>query len=181
MPQKKNPDALELIRGKCGRVVGALSGMLVTVKALPLAYDKDLQEDKERLFDAIDTWHDCLYMAALVLEDLKLNKTNAIKAAKGGYSNATELADYLVSKGVPFREAHSIVGRTVLYAIQKGKALEDLSVDEFEQFAKVIGGDVYEALELSNIIKKRDVIGGVAFNQTFAEIEALTAKVKARM
>ena len=181
MPQKKNPDALELIRGKCGRVVGALSGMLVTVKALPLAYDKDLQEDKERLFDAIDTWHDCLYMAALVLEDLKLNKSNAIKAAKGGYSNATELADYLVSKGVPFREAHSIVGRTVLYAIEKGKALEDLSVDEFEQFAKVIGGDVYEALELSNIIKKRDVIGGVAFNQTFAEIEALTAKVKARM
>ena len=181
MPQKKNPDALELIRGKCGRVVGALSGMLVTVKALPLAYDKDLQEDKERLFDAIDTWHDCLYMAALVLEDLKLNKSNAIKAAKGGYSNATELADYLVSKGVPFREAHSIVGRTVLYAIEKGKALEDLSVDEFEQFAKVIGGDVYEALELSNIIKKRDVIGGVAFNQTTAEIEALTAKVKARM
>ena len=181
MPQKKNPDALELIRGKCGRVVGALSGMLVTVKALPLAYDKDLQEDKERLFDAIDTWHDCLYMAALVLEDLKLNKSNAIKAAKGGYSNATELADYLVSKGVPFREAHSIVGRTVLYAIEKGKALEDLSVDEFEQFAKVIGGDVYEALELSNIIKKRDVIGGVAFNQTFAEIKALTAKVKARM
>jgi len=127
MPQKKNPDALELIRGKCGRVVGALTGMLVTTKALPLAYDKDLQEDKERLFDAIDTWIDSLDMAALVFEGIKLNQKNAIDAAKGGYSNATELADYLVSKNVPFREAHSIVGRIVLYAISKDKALEDLS------------------------------------------------------
>ena len=151
MPQKKNPDALELIRGKCGRVVGALTGMLVTVKALPLAYDKDLQEDKERLFDAMDTWIDSLDMTTLVFEGIKLNEQNAIDAAKGGYSNATELADYLVGKGIPFREAHSIVGRIVLYAISKQKALEDMDVSEYKEFSDVISDDVYPVLQLENI------------------------------
>ena len=174
MPQKKNPDALELIRGKCGRVVGALTGMLVTTKALPLAYDKDLQEDKERLFDAIDTWIDSLDMAALVFEGIKLNKQNAIDAAKGGYSNATELADYLVSKNVPFREAHSIVGRIVLYAISKDKALEDLSVAEFKEYSDVISDDVYPCLQLENILAKRDIIGGVAPSQSAVEIKRMT-------
>lgn len=174
MPQKKNPDALELIRGKCGRVVGALTGMLVTTKALPLAYDKDLQEDKERLFDAIDTWIDSLDMAALVFEGIKLNKQNAIDAAKGGYSNATELADYLVSKNVPFREAHSIVGRIVLYAISKDKALEDLSVAEFKEYSDVISDDVYPCLQLENILAKRDIIGGVAPAQSAVEIKRMT-------
>jgi len=173
MPQKKNPDALELIRGKCGRVVGALTGMLVTTKALPLAYDKDLQEDKERLFDAIDTWIDSLDMAALVFEGIKLNKQNAIDAAKGGYSNATELADYLVSKNVPFREAHSIVGRIVLYAISKDKALEDLSVAEFKEYSDVISDDVYPCLQLENILAKRDIIGGVAPAQSAVEIKRM--------
>ncbi len=173
MPQKKNPDALELIRGKCGRVVGALTGMLVTTKALPLAYDKDLQEDKERLFDAIDTWIDSLDMAALVFEGIKLNKQNAIDAAKGGYSNATELADYLVSKNVPFREAHSIVGRIVLYAISKDKALEDLSVAEFKKYSDVISDDVYPCLQLENILAKRDIIGGVAPAQSALEIKRM--------
>ncbi len=180
MPQKKNPDALELIRGKCGRVVGALSGMLVTMKALPMAYDKDLQEDKERLFDAVDTWHDCLQMAALVFTDLRLNRHEALLAAKGGYSNATELADYLVARGVPFREAHGIVGRAVLFAIEKGKALEDLSVDDFQQFNPSIGGDVYEALELHHLINKRDVKGGTAPHQVQAEIKVLEQKLAAR-
>jgi len=173
MPQKKNPDALELIRGKCGRVVGALTGMLVTTKALPLAYDKDLQEDKERLFDAIDTWIDSLDMAALVFEGIKLNQKNAIDAAKGGYSNATELADYLVSKNVPFREAHSIVGRIVLYAISKDKALEDLSVAEFKEYSDVISDDVYPCLQLENILAKRDIIGGVAPAQSAQEIKRM--------
>ncbi|MBP5243562.1 MAG: argininosuccinate lyase [Succinivibrio sp.] len=173
MPQKKNPDALELIRGKCGRVVGALTGMLVTTKALPLAYDKDLQEDKERLFDAIDTWIDSLDMAALVFEGIKLNQKNAIDAAKGGYSNATELADYLVSKNVPFREAHSIVGRIVLYAISKDKALEDLSVAEFKEYSDVISDDVYPCLQLENILAKRDIIGGVAPSQSAVEIKRM--------
>lgn len=180
MPQKKNPDALELIRGKCGRVVGALTGMLVTCKALPLAYDKDLQEDKERLFDAIDTWHDSLYMASLVFEGIKLNEKNAIEAAKGGYSNATELADYLVSKGIPFREAHSIVGRIVLFAISKQKALEDLSVAEYKEFSDVIGEDVYPSLQLENILNKRNIIGGVAPAQTKLEIENLKKLLSSR-
>ena len=173
MPQKKNPDALELIRGKCGRVVGALTGMLVTTKALPLAYDKDLQEDKERLFDAIDTWSDSLYMASLVFEGIKLNEKNAKDAAKGGYSNATELADYLVSKGIPFREAHSIVGRVVLYAISKEKALEDLSVAEFKEYSQVIEDDVYPILRLESLLAKRNIKGGVAPAQTAIEIEKL--------
>ncbi|MGN0915751.1 MAG: argininosuccinate lyase [Succinivibrio sp.] len=180
MPQKKNPDALELIRGKCGRVVGALTGMLVTVKALPLAYDKDLQEDKERLFDAMDTWIDSLYMASLVFEGIKLNAENAEAAAKGGYSNATELADYLVSKGIPFREAHSIVGRVVLYAISKQKALEDLSVEEFKEYSDVIGDDVYPVLQLDSILAKRNIKGGVAPAQTVIEIDYLENLLKDR-
>ena len=179
MPQKKNPDACELIRGKAGRVVGSLMGILTTVKALPLAYDKDLQEDKEGLFDALDTWHECLDMMALVFEGIKLNKAKIEAAAKGGYSNATELADYLVSKGVPFREAHDIVGQVVLYAIAQNKALEELSVEEFKRFKDVIAEDVYPFLSLESILAKRDVLGGVAVNQTKAEIEALKQQLLA--
>ena len=179
MPQKKNPDACELIRGKAGRVVGSLMGILTTVKALPLAYDKDLQEDKEGLFDALDTWHECLDMMALVFEGIKLNKAKIEAAAKDGYSNATELADYLVSKGVPFREAHDIVGQVVLYAIAQNKALEELSVEEFKRFKDVIAEDVYPILSLESILAKRDVLGGVAVNQTKAEIEALKQQLLA--
>ena len=179
MPQKKNPDACELIRGKAGRVVGSLMGILTTVKALPLAYDKDLQEDKEGLFDALDTWHECLDMMALVFEGIKLNKPKIEAAAKGGYSNATELADYLVSKGVPFREAHDIVGQVVLYAIEQNKALEELSVEEFKRFKDVIADDVYPILSLESILAKRDVLGGVAVNQTKAEIKALKQQLLA--
>ena len=180
MPQKKNPDALELIRGKCGRVVGALTGMLVTVKALPLAYDKDLQEDKERLFDAMDTWIDSLDMTTLVFEGIKLNEQNAIDAAKGGYSNATELADYLVGKGIPFREAHSIVGRIVLYAISKQKALEDMDVSEYKEFSDVISEDVYPVLQLENILAKRNIKGGVAPAQTKIELDILNKQLSER-
>ena len=180
MPQKKNPDSLELIRGKCGRVVGALTGMLVTCKALPLAYDKDLQEDKERLFDAVDTWHDSLYMAALVFEGLQLNEERALEAAQGGYSNATELADYLVSKGIPFREAHSIVGRVVLHAISVKKPLEELSVEEFKQFRAVIGDDVYAPLQIESILQKRDIKGGTAPSQNAIEIDAFKKILLAR-
>lgn len=179
MPQKKNPDACELIRGKAGRIVGALMGILTTVKALPLAYDKDLQEDKEGLFDALDTWHECLDMMSLVFEGIKLNKDKIEAAAKGGYSNATELADYLVSKGVPFREAHDIVGQVVLYAISVAKPLEDLSVDEFKKFSAVIADDVYPILSLQSILAKRNVLGGVALEQTKAEIAALKQHLNA--
>ena len=161
MPQKKNPDALELIRGKTGRVAGALTGMLMTLKALPLAYNKDMQEDKEGLFDALDTWLDSLDMAQLVLEDLKVKDAVTKKAAMGGYSNATELADYLVAKGIPFREAHHIVGEAVVYAIQQAKPLENLSVTEFQQFSTVIGDDVYPILSLESTLEKRQALGGV--------------------
>lgn len=180
MPQKKNPDALELIRGKCGRVVAALTGMLVTCKALPLAYDKDLQEDKERLFDAMDTWEDSLYMASLVFEGIKLNVKAAENAAKGGYSNATELADYLVSKGIPFREAHSIVGKVVLYAISMQKPLEAMSVEEFKQFNDVISDDVYPCLQLENIIARRNIKGGTAPAQTASELALWNERLASR-
>lgn len=143
MPQKKNPDALELIRGKTGRVYGALAGMMMTVKALPLAYNKDMQEDKEGLFDALDTWFDCLQMAGLCFDGIKVNAARTLEAAKQGYSNATELADYLVAKGIPFREAHHIVGVAVVAAIGKGVALEELCLAELQQFSPLIEQDVY--------------------------------------
>ena len=165
MPQKKNPDALELIRGKAGRVVGDQMGMLMTLKALPLAYNKDMQEDKEGLFDALDSWHDCLDMAALVLEDIKLNSTRTLAAAQGGYANATELADYLVAKGIPFREAHHIVGETVVYAIKVAKPLEDLALAEFQQFSPVVAEDVYPILSLESTLAKRVAKGGVSPEQ----------------
>ncbi|GAB3241677.1 argininosuccinate lyase [Pseudaeromonas pectinilytica] len=165
MPQKKNPDALELIRGKAGRVVGAQMGMMMTLKALPLAYNKDMQEDKEGLFDALDSWHDCLDMACLVLEDIKVNQARTLAAAQGGYANATELADYLVAKGIPFREAHHIVGEAVVFAIQVAKPLEELSLSEFQQFSPVVAADVYPILSLESTLAKRVAKGGVAPEQ----------------
>ena len=171
MPQKKNPDALELIRGKVGRVAGALAGAMMTFKGLPLAYNKDLQEDKEHLFDAIDTWQECLDMAALVLEGIKINYKNCKEAAKQGYSNATELADYLVAKGIPFREAHHIVGEAVVGAIAKQKALEELSLEELKLFSPVIDNDVYEVLSLESCLAKRSAKGGVSPRQVKIAIE----------
>ena len=165
MPQKKNPDAMELIRGKSGRVFGSLAGMLMTLKALPLAYNKDMQEDKEGLFDALDTWGDCLEMAAMALTDLKVNEERTKEAAQGGYSNATELADYLVAKGIPFREAHHIVGVAVVVAIEKGVPLEELSVAEFKEFSEVIEDDVYPVLTLEATLAARKAQGGVSPEQ----------------
>lgn len=172
MPQKKNPDALELIRGKCGRVQGALAGMMVTLKGLPLAYNKDMQEDKEGLFDALDTWHDSLMMAALVLEGIQVKRPRCQEAAEQGYANATELADYLVAKGVPFREAHHIVGEAVVEAIRQGKALEALSLDELKKFSDVIENDVYPVLSLQSCLDKRAAQGGVSPQQVAAAIAA---------
>ena len=161
MPQKKNPDACELIRGKSGRVFGALTGLLTTLKGLPLAYNKDMQEDKEGIFDAIETWQACLEIGALVLEDISVNVERTREAAQQGYSNATELADYLVAKGIPFREAHHIVGEAVVYAITQRKPLEALSVAEFQQFHPVIAEDVYPILSLESCLEKRCAKGGV--------------------
>lgn len=177
MPQKKNPDALELIRGKCGRVQGALTGFMMTVKGLPLAYNKDMQEDKEGLFDALDSWTDCLYMASLVLDGIQIKRERCKEAAQQGYANATELADYLVAKGIPFREAHHIVGSAVLGAIQENKALEELSLEQLKQFSAVIEADVYPALSLESTLAKRNAKGGVAPEQVAAAIAEAKKRV----
>ncbi len=177
MPQKKNPDALELIRGKCGRVQGALTGMMMTLKGLPLAYNKDMQEDKEGLFDALDTWMDCLQMAALVLEGIQVKRPRCQEAAEQGYANATELADYLVAKGVPFREAHHIVGEAVVEAIRQGKALEALSLVDLQKFSSTIGEDVYPILSLQSCLDKRAAQGGVSPQQVASAIAAAKARL----
>ncbi|EJL6523781.1 argininosuccinate lyase [Vibrio cholerae] len=178
MPQKKNPDALELIRGKTGRVYGALVGMMMTVKALPLAYNKDMQEDKEGLFDALDTWFDCLQMAGLCFDGIKVNAARTLEAAKQGYSNATELADYLVAKGIPFREAHHIVGVAVVAAIGKGVALEELSLAELQQFSPLIEQDVYPILTIESCLEKRCALGGVSPKQVAHALQQAQARVK---
>lgn len=178
MPQKKNPDALELIRGKTGRVYGALAGMMMTVKALPLAYNKDMQEDKEGLFDALDTWFDCLQMAGLCFDGIKVNAARTLEAAKQGYSNATELADYLVAKGIPFREAHHIVGVAVVAAIGKGVALEELSLAELQQFSPLIEQDVYPILTIESCLEKRCALGGVSPKQVAHAVQQAQARVK---
>ncbi|MCK9783161.1 MULTISPECIES: argininosuccinate lyase [Enterobacterales] len=176
MPQKKNPDALELIRGKCGRVQGALTGMMMTLKGLPLAYNKDMQEDKEGLFDAIDTWSDCLHMATLVLDGIQIRRPRCEEAAKQGYANATELADYLVAKGVPFREAHHIVGEVVVCAIEQGKAIEELPLSELQMFNSKIMIDVYDILSLQSCLDKRLAKGGVSQKQVaYAIVKAKDA------
>lgn len=162
MPQKKNPDACELIRGKAGRVMGSLTGMMVTMKALPLAYNKDMQEDKEGLFDALDTWLEVMQMAVLVADGLKVNRSRTLAAAQQGYSNATELADYLVSKDIPFREAHHIVGEAVLAAIDAGHALEDFTLVKLQEFSDKIENDVYQFLSIESCLDKREAIGGTS-------------------
>jgi argininosuccinate lyase/amino-acid N-acetyltransferase len=165
MPQKKNPDACELIRGKAGRVFGSLTGMLTTMKALALAYNKDMQEDKEGLFDALDTWQECMEMAVLVADGLKVNRSRTLAAAQQGYANATELADYLVSKDIPFREAHHIVGEVVLAAIDKGVPLEDLTLTQLQEYNDKIGQDVYQHLSIESTLDKREALGGTSRGQ----------------
>ena len=177
MPQKKNPDALELIRGKCGRVQGALTGMMMTLKGLPLAYNKDMQEDKEGLFDALDTWLDCLHMATLVLDGIQVKRPRCAEAAQQGYANATELADYLVAKGVPFREAHHIVGEAVVEAIAQGKPLEALPLVDLQKFSPVIADDVYPILSLQSCLDKRAAKGGVSPQQVAQAISDAKARL----
>ena len=155
MPQKKNPDSMELVRGKAGRVFGDLMALLTTLKGLPLAYNKDMQEDKEAVFDAFDTTSASLSVTATVLRNVTINKERALVAASSGYMNATELADYLVRKGMPFREAHEVVGKIVVRAIEAGKELEEMDLSEF-------GEDVYEALSLERTLGAKSQIGGTA-------------------
>jgi len=162
MPQKKNPDSMELVRGKAGRVFGDLLGLLTTMKGLPMAYNKDMQEDKEAVFDAFDTVTNCLQVTATVLGNLTINKERTQAAASGGYMNATELADYLVRKGMPFREAHEVVGKIVMRAIERGGEIQQLSLAELQSFSPSFSEDVYEALSLSQTLRAKSQIGGTA-------------------
>ena len=159
MPQKKNPDIAELVRGKTGRVYGALMSMLTVMKGLPLAYNKDMQEDKEMTFDAIDTAKGCIHLFNGMAATMKFNKDVMEKSAKNGFTNATDAADYLVNHGVPFRDAHSIVGRLVLYCIDKNCAIEDLSIEELKAISPVFEADVYDAISLKTCVDKRLTIG----------------------
>ena len=159
MPQKKNPDIAELVRGKTGRVYGALMSILTTMKGIPLAYNKDMQEDKERTFDAIDTVKGCVSLFKGMIDTMKFNDTRMEDSAKKGFTNATDAADYLVKKGVPFRDAHGIVGQLVLMCIDKGIALDDLSLDEYKKISPVFEEDVYEAISLKTCVEKRLTLG----------------------
>lgn len=159
MPQKKNPDIAELIRGKTGRVYGALVSILTVMKGLPLAYNKDMQEDKELTFDAIDTVKGCLALFEGMLSTMKFINSNMEASAKNGFTNATDAADYLVNKGVPFRDAHGIIGQLVLYCIDKNLALEDLSLTEFKQFSNAFDEDIFEAISLESCVNKRNTAG----------------------
>lgn len=162
MPQKKNPDIAELVRGKTGRVYGDLMTLLTLMKSLPLAYNKDMQEDKEALFDAIDTVKKCLLVFTPMLKTGRFQKEAMAQGARGGFTNATDLADYLVGKGLPFRDAHEVVGKAVLYCIEKQKVLEGLDLEVFKQFSNKIEADVYQHLDIINCVSKRKIPGGPA-------------------
>lgn len=159
MPQKKNPDIAELVRGKTGRVYGALMSILTTMKGIPLAYNKDMQEDKEFTFDAIDTVKGCIALFNGMISTMVFNKDNMEKSAKNGFTNATDAADYLVNNGVPFRDAHGIVGRLVLHCIDKGISLDEMSLEEYQEISPVFKEDIYEAISMKNCVEKRNTIG----------------------
>ncbi len=159
MPQKKNPDIAELVRGKTGRVYGALMSLLTTMKGIPLAYNKDMQEDKELVFDAIDTTKGCVALFTGMLDTIRFCKERMDKSARHGFTNATDAADYLVNHGVPFRDAHGIVGRLVLYCIEKNIALDDMTLEEYKAVSPVFEEDIYEALSMETCVNKRLTVG----------------------
>lgn len=160
MPQKKNPDIAELVRGKTGRVYGALMSILTTMKGIPLAYNKDMQEDKELTFDAIDTVKGCLALFTGMISTMKFRKDVMSRSARHGFTNATDAADYLVNHGVPFRDAHGIVGRIVLYCIEKGIAIDDMSLEELKAICPVFEEDIYDAISMETCVNKRLTLGG---------------------
>jgi len=159
MPQKKNPDIAELVRGKTGRVYGALMSLLTTLKGIPLAYNKDMQEDKEMTFDAIDTVKGCIALFDGMLETISFNNDNMEASAKNGFTNATDAADYLVNHGVAFRDAHGIVGQLVLYCVDKGIALDDMTIEEYKAISPVFEEDIYEAIAMKTCVEKRNTKG----------------------
>ncbi len=180
MPQKKNPDVPELVRGKTGRVYGHLTALLTLMKSQPLAYNKDNQEDKEPVFDAIDTVKDCLRAFADMVPAIQPRKEKMYEAAKRGFSTATDLADYVVRRGVPFRDAHEIVGKSVAYGVQTGKDLSEMSLAELQQFSSVIEQDVFAVLTLEGSVAARNHIGGTAPAQVKAAVERARASISNR-
>ena len=159
MPQKKNPDIAELVRGKTGRVYGALMSLLTTMKGIPLAYNKDMQEDKELAFDAMDTVENCIELFEGMLATITFRKERMRASASLGFTNATDAADYLVNHGVPFRDAHGIVGRLVLYCIEKGIAIDEMSLAELKEISPVFEEDLYEAVSMETCVNKRLTVG----------------------
>ena len=172
MPQKKNPDIAELVRGKTGRVYGALMALLTTMKGIPLAYNKDMQEDKEMAFDAMDTVNGCIQLFDGMLETMTFCEDVMEKSARHGFTNATDAADYLVGKGVPFRDAHGIIGRVVLYCIDKGIAIDDMSLEELKGFSEVFEEDIYDAISMYTCVNKRLTIGAPGKEAMEKEIAA---------
>jgi argininosuccinate lyase len=175
MPQKKNPDICELIRGKTGRVYGDLITLLTMLKGLPLAYNKDMQEDKEAAFDAMDTVKNCVTLFTDMLSTLKFNRSNMEKSAMMGFTNATDAADYLVNKGMPFRDAHSVIGRLVLFCIDKNCAIDDLAIKELKNFSDLFDNDIYDAISLKTCVEKRLTIGAPS-SAMMKEVIALNDK-----
>lgn len=178
MPQKKNPDIAELIRGKTGRVYGALVSILTTMKGIPLAYNKDMQEDKELTFDAIDTVKGCLALFTGMISSMTFKKEAMEASAKNGFTNATDAADYLVNHGVAFRDAHGIVGQLVLYCIEKGIALDDMSLEEFQAISPVFEEDIYDAISMQTCVKKRMTIGAPGQDAMKKVIEACRERLE---
>jgi argininosuccinate lyase len=170
MPQKKNPDMAELIRGKTGRVYGSLTTLLTVMKGLPMSYNKDMQEDKEAVFDAADTVKACLSVFHGMFNGITFNTENMYKSALGGYTNATDAADWLVKKGLPFREAHEITGRLVLYAINKKARLEELTLDELKNISPVFDETLYQAISVEACVNARNLVGGPAEKAVLKQI-----------
>jgi argininosuccinate lyase len=171
MPQKKNPDVAELVRGKTGRVVGNLMAVLTTMKSLPMAYNKDMQEDKEPLFDTVDTLSICLEVYTRMFPHITVHADRMKTACGQGFLNATDLADYLVNKGMPFRQAHSVAGRAVALAISEKKELDDLSLAQFKQLSDLVTEDVYEFIRLDQVVARRISAGGTGFDNVRAAVE----------
>ena len=176
MPQKKNPDMAELIRGKSGRVYGDLMALLTVCKGLPLAYNKDLQEDKEPVFDAVDTLKNSLGIFTEMISTMTVKKDKMAEAAKYGYMNATDAADYLVGKGIPFRDCHEIIGKMVLYAINKNAALDDLTMEEFKSFSDAFEEDIYDAISIENCIKAKKSEGSTSFESVKEQLSKIASE-----
>ncbi|MNO50922.1 Argininosuccinate lyase [compost metagenome] len=179
MPQKKNPDVPELVRGKTGRVYGNLMGLLTVLKSLPLAYNKDMQEDKEGMFDTVATLQGALQLFAPMIATMKVNGERMREAVNKDFSNATDIADFLANKGLPFRQAHEVIGKTVLYCIQNDKFLLDLTLEEFKQFSPLFDDSIYNVLQPETVVNARNVYGGTASGQVSAAISRAEEKLVA--